>query len=460
MRIGNYGVLAPILLLYSLLNPLTVSAQSDSELLQASSVAHIIAPVDTFSIMLYDQPETDLDDQQQPDGAAHLMNRLSGDWFGVRNELSNAGIEIDFQYKGDLFANINEALPDKSRALDNIDLIFSHDLQKSIGLGNSRLLVQFLGNSGGAASELSETCQGISNIEATPTWKLYQLQLESNFFEEQFSVLIGLYDLNSEFDSRETSSMFINPAHGIGTEFALSGLNGPSIFPTTSLAIRLKYQNESGMYLQAAAMDGVPGNPENPFGTHIILDKNEGLLLTTEAGIVSLEEEELDYKIAIGGWTYTSGVQTLNLSGNFQPNPLLQRNYGLYVSAEKKLYSNPLHPESKIHGFLRAGAANADVNPVDLYIGCGLTFTSILTDTDQLGFAAAFAHTSPYYRITSQRSEGITVNDYEINLEATYSFQPTPWLTIQPDLQYVINPAFCVHKHNSLVFGSRVILSI
>lgn len=48
-------------------------------------------------------------------------------------------------------------------------------------------------------------------------------------FDDKLSLLFGLYDLNSEFDTQETSSIFINPSHDIGAEYAQSGKNLPSI---------------------------------------------------------------------------------------------------------------------------------------------------------------------------------------------------------------------------------------
>lgn len=32
------------------------------------------------------------------------------------------------------------------------------------------------------------------------------------------------------------------------------------------------------------------------------------------------------------------------------------------------------------------------------------------------------------------------MNDYEMVVECTYEFRPCPWLTLQPDIQYIQNP--------------------
>ncbi|MFA6596693.1 MAG: carbohydrate porin [Ignavibacteriaceae bacterium] len=385
-------------------------------------------------------------------------NNISGGWWGVRNILNESGLDFNLVYKGEMFSNVSGGLEKGTTTLDNIDLILSADLGKSMGFENSNLLIQFLGNSGGVPCNFVGAAQGISNIETIPTWKVYQLILEKKFFNEQFSVAVGLYDLNSEFDYRETSSIFINPSHGIGPDFSHSGLNGPSIFPTTSVALRIKYESENGNYFQAAILDGVPGNPDNPYGTHIIFNKKDGLLLTSEFGSIKKKDELLDSKIALGVWTYTTDFEKNNFteySGNIIS---LEKNYGLYLTAEKKLVSNSENPNRNLAGFFRIGYANKNINPVDFYFGGGLKLTGLFSgrEEDELGLAVALAHTSSTFRKTSEILENTFIKSQEIDLEATYILKLTPWLIIQPDIQYLIDPSYCTSSGSAFVMGSRV----
>ncbi|MBS3943990.1 MAG: carbohydrate porin [Melioribacter sp.] len=397
-------------------------------------------------------------EEVQAEKSENLFNRqlLSGDWGGIRSFLNETGFNFEFVYKADLFSNLYGGFQRGTKYLDNIDLIFSADLGTSLNWNNTNLTVHFLGNGGGSPCELVGASQGISNIETTPTWKLYQLLLEKKFFDEKFSVAIGLYDLNSEFDMRATSGIFINPSHGIGYDFAKSGLNGPSIFPTTSLAVRWKYQTGNGNYFQSAILDGVPGNPDNPFGTHINLNKNEGFLVATEYGIVELDEEVQKSKIAIGSWIYTSQSEANDIY-SVGSQTRLENNYGFYVTAERILYSKFDTPQLGLTGFIRLGVANPNVNPVDFYLGAGFKFSGLLDkeSNDALGLAMAFSHNSKKYRNVAE-IKGEFIKEYEINFEATYKFQLTPWLMLQPDLQYIINPSYCTNSNSAFVIGSRI----
>jgi len=383
---------------------------------------------------------------------------ISGDWWGARNTFNESGIDVELIYKGEMFSNLSGGLKKATTTLDNIDLIFLADLEKGFGLGNTNLKIQFLGNSGGVPCDFVGAGQGISNIETIPTWKLYQALLEKKFFGERLSIATGLYDLNSEFDCRETSSIFINPSHGIGPEIAQSGLNGPSIFPTTSAALRMKYEFGNGNYFQTAILDGVPGDPENPYNTHIIFNKEDGLLLTAEAGYVINKDEQLLTKIAFGMWTYTSKFGKNNFSDNNENSISLEKNYGFYLSAEKLLVSNFENPNKNISGFLRIGYANKNINPVDFYLGGGFKFTGLLgwQEDNALGIAFALAHNSLAFRNSSSILNAIDIKSYELNFEATYLLPLTPWLMLQPDIQYIVNPSYCSQSANAFVVGSRM----
>jgi len=393
----------------------------------------------------------------------NLLKRsnLSGDWEGVRNNLSESGLDVEVVYKGEIFSNVYGGFNKATKTLDNKDIILSADLNKSIGLASTNLFIHILGNSGGSPCELVGASQGISNIEAVPTWKLYEFLIEKKFFDDQFSVAVGLYDLNSEFDTRETSGIFINPSHGIGDEIAKSGLNGPSIFPTTSAAIRFKYELENGNYFQTAILDGVPGDPENPYGTHIIFNKEDGLLLTAEFGIVDSKDEKLNSKIAFGAWTYTSKFEKNDFTENAENVISLEKNYGFYFTAEKLLASNFENPSKSLSAFLRIGYANKNINPVDFYFGTGFKLTSLFSrrDEDEFGVALALSHNSLAFRNTAAILEDFAIRPFELNLEATYSFQLTPWLKIQPDIQYIINPSYCTQSGSAFVVGSRMELT-
>jgi porin len=53
----------------------------------------------------------------------------------------------------------------------------------------------------------------------------------------------------------------------------------------------------------------------------------------------------------------------------------------------------------------------------------------------------------------------IVIQRYELALEWTYMTQVTPWLQVQPDIQYIINPGGTGRIKNALVLGFQLALN-
>ena len=111
---------------------------------------------------------------------------------------------------------------------------------------------------GGQPSALAGDAQGVSNVSAPNTLKLYEAWLERNFAGNHFSTLFGLYDLSTEFDRLQGAGLFLNSSFGTGPEFAQSGVAGPSIFPNTAFGARFATKPTANVVLRLAVLDGAP----------------------------------------------------------------------------------------------------------------------------------------------------------------------------------------------------------
>jgi len=356
-------------------------------------------------------------------------------------------------YTGEVFSVVSGGIDRKTEYLDNIDLTLTIDAEELWGWEGVTFFVYGLGNHGGDPSRthIGDT-QGISNIETVDTWKLYEAWVEQNLFDDRLSLLVGLHDMNSEFDVIETAGLFLNSSHGIAAEFSQTGLNGPSIFPTTSLAARLRFQPTDEIYFQGAVYDAGAGDPDEPKGTQILLGKGEGVLLVSEAGYTSgIDDDTVYRKFAVGAWYYTAefdDVFDVDAAGA----PEKENNYGLYGIGEYQIYQESQDANQGLAVFIRVGIANEDVNQVEYYTGGGLVYTGLLPerDEDQLGVAVAIAHNGNGFEKAST-----DVGNREIVIEGTYRFQINPWFAIQPDIQYIVNPGTSSTIDDALVIGTR-----
>ncbi len=360
------------------------------------------------------------------------------DQFSVKGFTFNAAYTLDLYHVArnvdDKTGTEEYGAPESKKsnvALGDFDLILGIDAEKAFSLKGLDALFYILGNHGGSPSEIAEDAQTISNIDAPNTWKLYEAWVQYRFLNGQLAFLFGLFDLNSEFDVIETAGLFINSSHGIGPDFSQSGQNGPSIFPSTSLALRGSYSFNDHIYLQTAFFDGVPGDADNPEGTHINISSTEGFLLCAETGFQRPSSDSDPYmKFALGGWMYSARFPEI-LDGHESSS-----NIGGYVFGEAQIVRED-HDQG-IAVFSRIGFANPKYNQFGFYAGGGLVFTGLIPgrDADQCGLALArVENVTDFLQLT----DGLFTK-YELNLEATYRFQPAHWCAFQGDIQWIVNP--------------------
>lgn len=297
--------------------------------------------------------------------------------------------------------------------------------------------------------------QGIDNIEvATNTFKLYEAWDEQSFMDGRLAVLAGLHDLNSEFMVTDMTANFIKPTLQVGQSFAQSGQNGPSVFPNTSVAARVKFLPTETSYISAAAFDGIPGDLDRPHGTHIEFEGGDGLLLIAEAGLTpkAADSDGTPNKFAIGGWTYTKKQDDLvDVDGS--GNPVKRRMQGAYLLSSYQVYHNK-DAGHDLGLFLRGGFADGNTAQVNWDWEAGFVANGwVPTRADsEIGFAFSQSHNDSKYL---QSVAGVA-DRYESAFDLYYRDKLTRGITLQPDFQYIINPGTDTVTKNATVLGLRV----
>jgi porin len=300
-------------------------------------------------------------------------------------------------------------------------------------------------------SEKVGDMQVTSNIEAPAAMRLYEAWYEHHFAADRLSLLVGLHDFNSEFDVVEFGSPFTNSSFGVSPDMAQ---NGPSIFPTTALAVRVKAQPSEDSYILAAVYDGVPGDPNDPTLTTIKLSKEDGVFAALEAGLTRSEPGQSDYyKLAAGAWLHTARVE--NFAGKMG-----DRNFGLYLIAEKKLFSESEGAQG-LGAFVQLGFADQDRNQIAYYWGAGLNYAGLIPgrDCDVVGLAVASAWNGSEFIRFSEDVAMTRVDRTETAIELFYLAEILPGLILQPDVQYVVNPSTNPDVGNALQVGARLEVS-
>jgi len=345
-------------------------------------------------------------------------------------------------YTGDAWWNTTGGIDTGTRYLSNIDL----QLETRFG-GGILFLYGLYTNDSVLSEDLIGDVQVVSNIDSTQVFRMYEAWYYHDLGTDTATIKAGLIDLNSGFDAIEPAGLFINSSHGIGPDFSQTGENGPSIFPSTSLGAEFEIIPNDLWHMRIGIFDAIPNDPEDPDSEKISL--GDGALILSEINYTTYAGT----RFALGAWGYTSDFDTID--GRRKGG-----NWGTYGFISGDLYTSS--DGNGLSGWLRYGLAdNNDINVLKSYMGAGLVYTGFLAarPEDQLGLAVGTALISN----AAKQAAGIigeSAENAEINIELTYRAQITEWLTLQPDIQYVIDPGIVGGLDNAFVVGLRFELAV
>jgi porin len=367
----------------------------------------------------------------EDDGPSLEEERLTGAWGGVRQALLDRGLDLALVYKGELHRNSSGGVKKDQSYLANVDLKLAADGEKLVGWQGGHAFLYVIGDHGGRPSEYVGDANGTSNIEvATDAVKVYEAWLQQDFADGKASVLAGLHDLNSEFYACDSAGLFLNGVFGVGKELAQTGENGPSIFPNTATAVRLRVDPTPTFYTQIALFNGTAGDPEEP--KHVLTWRrrtSDGALAIVEAGVRpgNGAKGALATKLAVGGWVYTKPLDRIDGAG-------ADTSSGGYLLADRAVTEN-------VAVFAHYGVASATVNRFVRSVAAGTTLTGLLPtrDKDRLGLGYVESWDGSLYR-DAQTAAGETTTPSERVFELIYRIELWHGVALMPDYQYVANP--------------------
>jgi porin len=362
----------------------------------------------------------------------------------LAEETKDKALDLSVSYSADVTGVVSGGIAKRGRLLDNLEIGADLDLDKAMGWKGATAHALVLNNSGGMPNEDAGTAQGIDNIEVSrQRLRLFEAWIQQSFAGDKASALVGLYDLNSEFYANDSAGLLIAPAFGIGSELAATGPNGPSIFPSTSLAVRLKWTPREDVYVQAAALNANAGVLGDPGGVDTSFDS--GALVIAEAGWTGAG------KIALGAWRYTDKQDDIR-------DPAQRNAQGVYLLLERRLSAAGEDAPRQTTAFARLGLSDGDTTDFKGGWQAGLLVQHVFDSRPQSAFSVGVnqGYFSGKARANALDAGG-ALKRAESAIELTYadSFGP---LTLQPDLQYIKDPAGDAGVGHALVAALRVSL--
>lgn len=404
---------------------------------------------------------------------------MTGDWGGLRTTLLDHGLKVSGGYDAEGWGNTTGGLEQGAVYTGLLYIALQLDLQKAIGWPGASLDTRWVWINGqDASAHLAGNFLTISNIAGYNTVRAYELWFQQNWLDDAISLRLGQVAADTDFLVSKYASTFLNSTFGWPASMALNLPGGGPGYPMSTLGIRLALNPAGWFTFQTAVFQGnvYPQNV-NLHGFRWRLNGANGFFFLNEVQFrwnQRAEDTGLPGQLSAGAWYHTARFARSDDAGS------VRGNYGVYAMLDQMLYREPgetAAPSSapppdgkKVSGaaaakksdqglgvFGRIASEPQDRNFMGLYFDTGLTCKGLIPtrDADTLGVGFAYAQLSSGAKRAATHAGSVGVSA-EMALEATYQAQITPWLSVQPDLQYIINPGGSQNLGNALVPGCRV----
>jgi len=418
-------------------------------------------------------PETTPAEGFQPLGfltGIEKSGNLVGDMWGLRPLLAQYGISFALSETSEVLGNVTGGVRRGFEYDGLTQMALQLDTQQAFGWYGGTFHVSALqihGRNLSANNLLS--LQTASGIEADDGARLWELWYQQKFLDQdRADVKIGQMSLDQEFIVSQNALLFVNTMFGWPMVPSADLPGGGPAYPLSALGVRLRVRPTDSLTGLLAVTNGNPapnniGDPQvqNPSGTSFPL--NGGALVIGEVqytypalgAMVSPGQEEVHqgtYKV--GFWYDSESFDDLEYdnTGLSLADPLSDGmplehhgDWSLYGVVDQLVGEMP--NGGTLNFFTRImGTPQGNRNPIVFALNTGLTLHGPFAsrENDTVGLALEYAKVSGYSAALDQQTALFTgsfvpIQTGETVIEATYQYQLTPAVQLQPDFQYVFN---------------------
>ena len=423
----NIILALPVFMVFQFANAQSLTRLKDKEIpFQAAS-----HPVLESSLSGFQFPNNPLPKQQR-DTSKVQRNFLA--------RLKDKGVTFGVAESLDGYYNFMGGLRTGSAASSTFDANISLDMNQLLHIPGGKFYADFEAHSFQNATDLLVgDLQVFDKNTADPFTQIFEFWYQQKFFHNTLRLKIGKVDANAEFSLIDNGLDFMtSSAHVTPTLFVFP------TFPDPSPGVNLFFTPGKLFYASIAVYDANQNDHFLDFSgkPNSAQPSLSGKLWIGETGLTwsQLSGRGEDGNLRLGVWKHTG---QFNRTDN---NNLLHGAGGLYIVINQTLWK-PASDKDTGRGlgmFLVYGNSNKNVAPIYLHYGGGLLWTGMSKKRpdDEIGI------TSQYSRISSQ--PGLLWN-YEQAIESFYKISFGSWISLIPDVQYIIHPG---GKYSNALVGT------
>lgn len=376
------------------------------------------------------------------------------------------GVEVSSSYVNDLLGNPIGGEKQGFANAGSLGVNIGLDLEKISQLRGLSFFTSVVYRSG---SNLSEKYIGnqfpVAQVFGSETYRLNELYLKQT--PPGWTLKAGRLNGGNDFLASPLYQHFVSNAfdgNPIGVFF-----NAPfTAYPAATWGAYVDFQISPSLLVKFAAYNNNRESLRNKYhGADFTFEHPEGFFYITEWVYLANQEPRTagfpgNYKF---GYYYSTG-ETQKFEGGKQKG-----NYGYYILVDQMISRDG--PPGSAKGLTPFGAflwAPKDRNQFPFFFTAGMIYQGTFPsrDEDSIAFGVAYgAYSEDLARVQKQAKSRGLLGAYgnrpqkaETILELNYWAQVTKWLSVVPDVQYIINPKGYGTIDNALVLGMQIGISL
>lgn len=326
------------------------------------------------------------------------------------------------------------------RGSGSIDFIARLDFEKMLGApglsGLAHLKSTYGENINPAVGGRSQV---LDDADFTEWFWIDQLWLRQSFHGGKYAIQAGYLDLQTVLDRNAY-------ANSEDIQFMSQYLdnNNAIILLKVGLGAAFYYQPAPRWDLRMGVSDA-DNRILNP-GWSTLLDGGDSLLGYFQGG--------REYRLGgLPGATRIGFYHDARSAREWGTTRVQKGHQGIFLSLDQKLYVEPSQPSQGLGGFIRYGWHDGRVQAFDHFYSAGFQYDGLWPDrpVDRTGLAFYSLSPSGRYR-TRVRPDA----RQETGIELYHQFQLFPWMTVTPDVQYILNPGGTGRVDNAITANLRI----
>lgn len=395
----------------------------------------------------------------------------------LRQDLEDAGVSFFGAYTAFFLGNVSGGLRQDFAYNHMLFFQFNFDLEKLVGWRGGGIVWSWADNAGSDLSNAIGNNFQISTDYGPNTFMFNEFYLMQNFLEDKLTLKAGRLSALNDFLASPLYGYYSNLAF-CGNPVAVSFNVPVTVMPAASWGIHAKYAEpdwyaQAGVYqvsdrISTVAYHGADYSIRSGDGTVFLAEAGwtptffksgtsnspaSDQKATASTGEIVRPGYSGHYKVGgfFSNWSYSTYS-----GGPDQPNM-----FGLYFLADQMIYQESSFPEQGLYLWAAFTLTPQQlIAQMPYFVSGGVQYEGLIPhrDGDRAVFGVAYGRYSSELG-AQQATQNLPQETYEMVFEWAYQIQVNPWLTVQPDVQYILNPGATKTIQNAWVLGAIVSVS-